>query len=122
MTNLSVAAVLRDWPGRAASWALLPGIVTYRLLISPHKGYRCAYGMMKLGGRHSCSSFALHALKTMPVIDALPAIHAQLRACHNLFHEVASGPLDPNLIQDLWRLKDVDGLRIRACDNGITPP
>ena len=61
----------------AALAAWLIGL--YQRFLSPHKGYRCAYGV--LYGQDSCSQAIKHTVLTNGVLAGLRALCGQFRAC-----------------------------------------
>ncbi|HRD66974.1 MAG TPA: membrane protein insertion efficiency factor YidD [Candidatus Competibacter sp.] len=57
----------------------LAAISCYQRHLSPHKGFRCAHGV--LHGGPSCSESARQAIAAVGFWRALPIVRAQLRAC-----------------------------------------
>lgn len=68
----------------AALWA----IEGYQRWISPHKGYRCAYGALY---GTSCSPFAKKAICDYGLIGGLILLRQQFRNCHDAAVRVRSG-------------------------------
>jgi len=66
--------------------AALHAIHGYQRLLSPRKGYACAYRIL-LGGT-GCSGFARQAMLEARLIRALPAIRARFSACHDAAEEL----------------------------------
>jgi putative component of membrane protein insertase Oxa1/YidC/SpoIIIJ protein YidD len=61
---------------RALALAL---IRIYQRLLSPRKGFACAYRC--LTGRHSCSHFAARAIKRSGILSGLRLIRRRFQAC-----------------------------------------
>jgi hypothetical protein len=69
---------------RAVAWFLLLGVYLYRLMLSPILGNQCRF-------HPTCSVYAIEALKTKNVLNALFLIIKRLTKCHP-FH---GGGYDP---------------------------
>ena len=63
---------------RIPSVVLLGLVLFYRKWLSPLKRRRCAHGVL---ASESCSSVGARALRDLPLLPALAAIHRQFRAC-----------------------------------------
>jgi putative component of membrane protein insertase Oxa1/YidC/SpoIIIJ protein YidD len=66
-----------------ADGVVLAGIGAYRRFISPHKGFRCAYGAMY--GRGSCSDVALRIARRRGGLRALQLMRAQVARCRHAY-------------------------------------
>lgn len=60
---------------------LASGIRFYQRHLSPHKGFKCAYGTATK--ECTCSSFGLKVARRYPLFKALGLIQAQLNRCHH---------------------------------------
>ena len=67
---------------------ILKLIVLYKRLISPLKGYRCAYGA--LYGGESCSTEVYRIIQTKGVIRGLPLVYHQFANCSAAYEILAS--------------------------------
>jgi putative component of membrane protein insertase Oxa1/YidC/SpoIIIJ protein YidD len=71
--------------GSIARKAALAAVITYRRLLSPLKGFRCAHAALH-GVGSSCSDVALHAFATLPLGAAVAAVSEQLGKCRHARH------------------------------------
>ena len=67
----------------------LGAIEGYQRLISPHKGYRCAHGV--LYGGASCSEFGKRAIQKYGMAGGLILLRQQFRDCHDAAVRIRSG-------------------------------
>lgn len=89
MTFISRLLGIVDYPIRLAALAMVFG---YRRLISPRKGFRCAYSVINHGP--SCSDIALDILREHNTIQSFLLIRRQLTLCRETFIEVHPDFLD----------------------------
>jgi len=69
--------------------AALLAIEGYQRLISPYKGYRCAYGV--LYGGPSCSEFGKRAIRQYGLVGGLILLRQQFHECHDAAVRIRSG-------------------------------
>ncbi len=67
----------------------LVAIEGYQRFVSPHKGYRCAHGV--LYGGPSCSEFGKRALRDYGLAGGLILLRQQFRDCHDAAVRIRSG-------------------------------
>lgn len=79
--------------GKAASG----GVYFYRRVISPHKGFRCAYASST--GGPSCSTVALNALMTEGFLSGVNEMTTQFKRCRTAQQSYQRGLIDEAFTQ-----------------------
>jgi len=69
--------------------ATLVAIEGYQRFISPHKGFRCAHGV--LYGGPSCSQFGKQVIRKYGLVGGLILLRQQFRDCHDAAVRIRSG-------------------------------
>lgn len=83
------------------------GIKFYQKVISPRKGFRCAYG--KLHGSTGCSGAILETLMSKGIRDGKEDILERLDACKAAYTHLSSNSRDEN------KPKKKKGGRVKEC-------
>ena len=104
--------------------ATAPFISTYRMLLSPYKGFRCAHAIVT--DEPSCSDVALNAFRTTTFASAVVIVDEQLVKCRHSYLTSYSNLIDEaiNHLPSLSGSADY-AMNVGAfdcCDPDSTPP
>ena len=104
-------ALFGRWVARGTAW----GILGYRKILSPIKGYRCAHAA--LTGGPSCSDVALVAFQNGSFSEALRITELQFADCRRLYMDGLPDAVE-HALRMLPDLSDGSGLGVQICGDG----